>query len=151
MGVWMGDRLLGKRKSNPNGHFEDLDLLHFNDAILKAAGGTWRDPPTPEAIAAVTPEFTHMARQMMKIRDSAGHGLWGWKDPRTALTFPVYEPYLGDDAHLVVILRRPVNVARSLKSRNSIPIKNGVGLADAYNRQILTAAARHVGLEVTFR
>jgi len=143
-GVNMGQRLLGKRKSNPKGHYEDLDFLELNDKILKANGGTWRKPPDIIDPGKLSPAARALVEA--KMGDSE---LWGWKDPRTALTFALYEPFLGDDAHLVCVFRRPVNVARSLNSRNSIPIPNGVALTNTYNRAILEAAARHVGLEIT--
>lgn len=146
-GVHMGDDQLGARRSNPKGHFEDLDFLHLNDRILSLNGGSWDQPP-----GVIDPELGRAAaRHLVEAKMSAGHELWGWKDPRTALTYPVYEPYLGNDPHLVCVFRRPANVAASLHSRNRrISLARARKITDAYNRAILTAAARQVGLNIRF-
>jgi len=144
-GVDMGRRQLGRTKSNRKGHFEDKDFLELNIEILNANGGTWRNPPD-----TINPHLLgRAAQELVEAKMDTGNELWGWKDPRTALTYPIYEPHLGPDAHLVCVFRRPANVARSLESRNNIPIPQAAALADTYNRAILEAAAKHVGLDIT--
>lgn len=147
-GVNMGARLLGARKSQPAGHWEDKDFLELNEMLLKAAGGTWRNPPTPLRIRRAINRggYTGKAAALFAART----GMWGWKDPRTPLLWDLYEPLLPDDTILVCVFRRPKHVARSLASRNKMSAVESKELTDRTNRAILDAAARHVGLKATF-
>jgi len=51
LGIDMGRELIGKKVSNPLGHFEDKDFLDLNIKILKeAGGGSWDSTPAREDI-----------------------------------------------------------------------------------------------------
>ncbi len=130
-GVHMGDRLLGPAPSNPHGHWEDVDALHLNVALLAANGGDWRRPPdrihTP-------PDLERRIGDLVRSRNAA-HGLWGMKDPRLCLTWPAWLPHLkDDDLHVVNVWRHPDRIAESLTVRNGMPHGEGVALARLYQR-----------------
>jgi hypothetical protein len=149
--VHMGNRLLGARRSNPLGHYEDLDILELNDDILTDAGGSWKRPPPNDRLYRSIGLHKLEVARLVADRAAEGHSLWGWKEPRTALTWPAWDAAFGpdDDLHLIAIMRRPTHVARSLASRNNFTAEQANRLGRRYNTAILTALANHVGLQIT--
>ncbi len=144
-GVEMGDDMLGRSKSQPTGHWEDREFLRLNEEILKATGHSWRNPPTQQAVHAIDGTFAGRIRAMVAHRDKR-YERWGFKDPRSAILWPLYEPYFVDDLHLVCVFRGPAQVARSLSSRNGMALSKGEQLAALHNKLILAAARDLVGL-----
>ena len=61
----------------------------------------------------------------------ASHDAWVVKDPRLALTFPLWRPLLSE-AVVVWCVRNPVEIGVSLKGRNGFPIDLGIALWEAY-------------------
>ena len=133
--IHMGENLMEPASDNPQGFFENLVFVNLNDKILKAAGGSWHIPPTKEGILKVRSSFEDEIKDTI-AKESKEHELWGWKDPRTALTIDLYYPYL-INPHLICIFREPLEVAKSLKKRNRFSIEKGINLANIYNTRII--------------
>ena len=115
LGVHMGtDLVMDNHVHNPLGYFEDRDFLRLNERILTAAGGGWAKPPGGEAIAEVVKsgEFENEIMELAEARTEP----WGWKDPRTSLTLPVYQAVL-PDMKIIVINRQANAVVESLLVR----------------------------------
>jgi len=126
MGVDMG------AGSNP--HFEDGRFVACNQAIIQAAGGTWKEPPAPDRIWVACDAH---ADDILKLLDN-GRSYWGWKDPRQAVTIAGWAPYLKealDDVYLICIFRRPERVAQSLARLGQH--SDGYGLAQEYARRMM--------------
>lgn len=119
-GVHVGDRLMGPGHGNVHGHFEDYDFVELNERILVRAGGTWDWPPYEDAIERVVDVFWDETRELIEWKTfrakELGVEAWGWKDPRTVVTWPVYRDLL-DDPILLVVHRREELVASSLFER----------------------------------
>lgn len=104
---------------NPNGKvknyctFEDTDFLRLNGQILRAAGGSWNKPPVQVRIDARAEKF---APEIMKLVRRKQGKLWGWKDPRNALTIGLYHPHLVNP-HYVYIVRNVGDAANSILTR----------------------------------
>ena len=132
-GVHMGERLLGSHESNKYGHWEDIDFVYLNDQILKAAGGSWDNPPLELEI------LNAGLLMSQKIKDFVEHKqrdpFWGWKDPRTTLTIRCFMPYL-TNPHFIACYRKPKEVAESLNKRDGIPIKKGIEICKTYNARM---------------
>ena len=98
LGVNMGDRFLGPVKSMPV--WEDGDFVRCNSQILKLARGNWGNPPTRKQILKAC-EIPHLAK---RIRTLVGkkqkRKVWGWKDPRSALTIEAYHKHLKDPYYI---------------------------------------------------
>lgn len=94
------------------GNLEDRRFLLKNELMLKRMGLRW---DRPFGIAALLPLFQS---RMIKIagKREMKSGLWGWKDPRTVLTYPVWR-VIYPDAKWVVVYRNGVDVANSLSFR----------------------------------
>jgi hypothetical protein len=114
LGVHIGDELLGTHPSQPYGHWENVHFYRLNMEILKAAGGNWVNPPSVGAIQAVKPQFKG---RILKTIQGAKKKLWGWKDPRTCLTIPLYLPHL-EDPRFVLVYRETAAIVESLMRRS---------------------------------
>jgi hypothetical protein len=141
--ISMGDDLLPASGSNPRGHFEDRHFVRLNDRILSAAGGRWDRPPSQHAILEVGERFSDQIQSTLDLA-SSGKEIWGFKDPRTTLTVPLYVPFL-QNPHFVCCFRAPDQVARSLQRRNGFPLEKGLRLAAIYNRRLLAFLSDFTG------
>jgi hypothetical protein len=132
-GVFIGREL--------DGHFESPYFRRCNNEILSRAGSSWTDPWTYLERRA-EPEFHRGCREWVEeyLKNSFGTrflGLrhrtallgggawdWGWKDPRTCLTMPVWNE-IYPEAKLLHITRHPLDVAISLQRREEERRKAG--------------------------
>lgn len=134
-GVHMGDNLVPAGPGNPWGHWEDIDFVNLNDQILGAAGGQWDIPPEPGEIEKVAEAFSGKVSELLASKqrraEESGYVAWGWKDPRTVLTFPVYRPYLTDPV-LVIVRRDFTDIVSSLCRRDHLHPVNVKPLTTIY-------------------
>ena len=116
VGVEMGQEL--------DRHLEALCFQSINDELLRTNQANWLNP-APFVSRLSDPDFVgHMAKlaeRMLKNKmDSFGEiepgQFWGWKDPRTTLTLPIWQR-LFPEAKVVHITRHGVAVGLSLKRR----------------------------------
>ena len=128
---------------NPNGHFESRALMHLNNALLGQMGRTWWYPPPDgpgyDAVAARITTTTAQARRAFRRVHQVTP--WVWKDPRTSVLLPFWRAALGPHLAAVVVVRNPLEVARSLQRRHGVPLSFGVALWERYNRLILRHSA----------
>lgn len=118
LGVNMGDKLYPPAHGNPFGHYEDIDFIETNTAILRAAGGEWHNPPSDFQIRVYGAREGQRLIDLVKDR-SAKHSTWGFKDPRTCLTLPLYLPHLISPV-FVIVERCCKDIAASLNKRDGI-------------------------------
>src|SRR5688500_12432536 len=93
-GLWLGeaDQLMPPRPDNQDGFWEHVGFVAINDDVLESLGGWWDYPP-PDAhggwevaeSARVRPDLDKLAATF------DGREPWGWKDPRTSLTLPLWQ------------------------------------------------------------
>jgi hypothetical protein len=113
-GVFLGDRLIGARASNPFGHFEDLEIVGLHDRLLGRNGLTWQ---TDHAGPVDAGDEGRAAMAEIAGR-RAPHGIWGFKDPRACF-------FLDDwwravpTAKVIGVVRHPSGAAASLLRRES--------------------------------
>lgn len=131
LGVNMGERLMAESRANPVGYFEDKAFLRLNRKILHAAGGTWYDPPSAEAIRTQKEPFRSEVEALFQDKPA----LWGWKDPRTSLTLEVYLDHL-PHPHVVVTHRDPEAIAQSLVNRGDMQHEEALALVSLYEERI---------------
>jgi hypothetical protein len=148
-GVAMGDDLLQGHSSNPWGHFEDIEFIALNDAILRAAGGSWDNPPPEEAILDQASRYEASIKALVAANDGnvdPDYPIWGWKDPRTTLTIRLFVRYL-TRPHFIACFRNPWDVAASLEKRDGMSIDKGVALAREYNRRMINFLSELGGIK----
>ena len=149
-GLYLGeeDELLPASPDNTDGYWEHRHVVGLNDEILLALGSAW-DVPSPLLEGWPYEErFNALrVRAELLLEKFAEHEPWGWKDPRTSLTLAFWKsldgiqiPFwsgLGQDLKVVVCLRDPLEVFRSLRDRKFTPSSSGLELWQTYNQRIL--------------
>lgn len=122
---------------NPEGFWEHRGFLHVNDQVLRLLGGGWDFVPDFPAGWEKRPELTHArAEAAQLIGTFAGREPWGWKDPRTSLTLPFWSLLL-PNLKVLVCVRNPLEVIRSLQKRGYASFAFGQNLWLRHNRQLL--------------
>lgn len=122
---------------NARGHFEMLDAVRLDEAVLARSGGHWLSPP---ADVRWTDEQAATRDRLLSTRVAGRPALI--KDPRALLVLPFWRassvPF-----HAIAIVRHPLAVARSLESWRATPIDEGLTLWTAHNRALHADRANH--------
>lgn len=117
--------LMPPAHDNPEGYWESQRLADFNDEILALAGTRWDDWLPVNAHFAETliwPQLVARGREALRA-EFGDAPLFVLKDPRNCKLGTYWPEVLaaeGIDAVFVVPLRNPIEVARSLATRNGI-------------------------------
>jgi hypothetical protein len=121
----------------------------INDGLLALADATWTKPEpflvrldypgrSGESVEAFTDRCRRTSEEMLSegfakqflglhgARKLTGSqvGAWGWKEPRTCLTLPIWQA-LYPEARYVHIVRHPLDVALSLRARQERKSREG--------------------------
>lgn len=116
LGVDLGpeEEMLEPSDVNPAGFWEQREIVELNEEILAALGGAWWRPPPRPAGWERTAEMASFASRIAELveRRFDGRGRWGFKDPRTTLTLPLWRSVVGELDHLIC-LRNPLEVVAS--------------------------------------
>lgn len=126
--------------------YENKDFVKLNNKILAKAGGGWNDIPDEVDVLEAGEDMRKEIVELVKMYESQ---FWGFKDPRTSLTAPVYLPLLdkdGGDVYMVAIFRKPKRVAESLYRCHKVEKGRGMVLAREYARRVLKAVREFVNL-----
>jgi O-antigen biosynthesis protein len=147
-----GEDVLAKaRSSNPEGHWEHYRLMRLNERILRALGGSWREPPEMPPGWESSPELAaerDEARALL-FESFAGHELWGWKDPRSSLTLPFWQCLIAEMRY-VICLRNPLDIAASLERREGMSVAQALALWRVYVAAALAQTAGRPRLLVRY-
>lgn len=118
LGVELGDHLRPGTWKNPQGFFEDQDLLDISRRLRRAFGLRPRSVALVEPSRWQEPEVQALRQEAVEtIRRRFGrYPLWGFKDGRTLRFLPFWQEVfasLDAEVNYVVVARNPLNVARS--------------------------------------
>lgn len=141
-GLYLGPEevLRPSNLDNQDGFWEHLGFNEINDELLAQFGGAWDSPPLmPEGWVGKDEHQPLRDRAEALVSEFSGREPWGWKDPRNSLTLPFWFE-LVPDLKLVVCLRNPFEVDRSLRVRAHWPRPFGLRLWRLYNQAILDAS-----------
>jgi hypothetical protein len=116
---------------NQRGNRENLDVMKLQEDILEQSGGSWDSPPP-----VVEWKAAHFETARELLAAHAGNPVWGFKDPRTVLTFDGWKR-LVPDLQPVGIFRHPLRVAQSLETRNQLELGRSLALWKIYNERLL--------------
>jgi len=133
-GVYFGDVSLANQY-NKKGNRENNAIMLINDSILEHSHGSWSDPP--KKIKWTAEHEKQGVKIINNFEENSDSNSWGFKDPRTLLTFPFWQKLLSS-YKLVGTIRSPISVANSLKTRDqSFTISKGLDLWLKYNQSLL--------------
>ena len=148
LGVDFSERLIDPAEDNPKGFFEHTDIWQQDQKILESLGSQWDDPlPLPDDwqdsdVVAKTGAQVHAILR----RDFDRSMLAGIKDPRMCRLMPSWRGWLLRESfspHIVLVIRRPVEVIASLAKRDHLPADQ---VAWVWLRHVLEAEAATRGL-----
>lgn len=123
--------------NNTRGYWESRSMMQFNNELLGALGASWRCPPV-----VVRPSAFRLAKELSVGRSllSSSHPTrqWAWKDPRNCSLVPFWRAALEFELAAVVVLRHPLEVARSLAAtRERIATEESLALWERSLRSVL--------------
>ncbi len=132
LGIDFGEPIehIPANRNNPDGYFEQAELVAIDDAILAAAGGAVFDPPAADYAGRLEPSV--LQALMRRIRDfveyrTLNRQTFGLKDPRLALTFPLWKRAM-PTAIPVIVFRDPGAAAVSIVDQGRIPLQQALDL-----------------------
>ena len=124
LGVDIGSHHLA-RADNPRGFFEEPQFVAINERLLQALGADWKSfkaLPLSCFSRLLAEETGRLAREFL-LTFCASSLPRGLKDPRASRLLPFWLPLcsaLNIALSVIVVLRNPVNVARSLAKRDAL-------------------------------
>lgn len=119
----LGDNLYPAQESNPKGHWEDMELLSLNEAILQHLGMAW------DTLASLSEHdvrslsdagFADRASVFLKGKMASTSPMIGLKEPRMSRLLPFWKAVFARENIVplsFVIYRNPASVAASLAKR----------------------------------
>ncbi len=110
-GINIGTNLLHGTSTNPDGHFEDLEVLKLHESILQYNGVDYLTSSSDLNINEV-----HEQLAIDYINNRIGEKLWSFKDPRASLFLDWWKS-LYPGFKFIFIIRDCESVARSLLNR----------------------------------
>ncbi len=131
-------RLMPPGEGNPNGFWQNLDMDAITEEVLASLSGEWDFllPPMPDGWEQAD-ALAGLRQRAEEQAAALGRRLpWGWKDPRASLTIPFWSRLL-PGLRTLVVLRHPVETARSLVKRVSSSPAMAQHLWLQYYRRIL--------------
>ena len=135
--------LMPPHSDNPKGFFESVAIAKFHDELLQSAGSNWRDwrlfnPSWRQS--AIAADFRQRAKRLF-AEEFGGFPAPILKDPRICRFVPFWLDVLREmhtTPRVVMPIRSPLDVARSLNRRDGISLARGLAL---WLRHVLDAEA----------
>ena len=140
--VWVGEEteLTDANVENPLGFWERRDMRDLCDQMLHSAGADWWKIANFDPKAIPRAALAEQLRNFEKIVSELDkYQAWVIKEPRLCLLLPVLRRYVNNPV-CIHIYRNPLEVARSLQTRNGFSISAGLALWEVYNLHALKAS-----------
>ncbi|MGK7911919.1 MAG: glycosyltransferase [Synechococcus sp.] len=142
MGAYCGQpsMLTGANDENPKGFFERRDIRQICDRLLHSTGADWWKV-SDFSVKNIPNEVIEECHDVFQaaLTDLNSHLPWVIKEPRLCLLFPIFRQWLTDPI-CIHVHRNPLEVARSLRTRNGFSISFGLALRETYHRHAISAS-----------
>ena len=125
---------INKTVDNPRGYFESTLIVPFNDNLLSLAKAAWDEPPLATINWNQGKYLSLASNYREQFNEYALTNNWIDKDPRLALTAPLFQHLLLKRVPYAVSLRSPHEVALSLYYRDGFSFNKGLLIWFLYNR-----------------
>jgi len=131
-GLYFGKVLDGNvRGKNAKGLIEPEAVIFMHENLLQANNGSWHEPPQEVIWARL-----HTSVRDLFIESRSNRQIWGFKEPRTLITFEGWLDAL-ETWSAVGIIRNPAKVVMSLHNRNGFGFNKCFDIWVAYNQRLL--------------
>ncbi len=139
MGAYLGPpgSVKGANPENPKGFWENDALVELNKSVLGAQRCLWNRLSSFDADKLTGDQLGTLrrrARDFLIGLDASRP--WAVKDPRMCLLLPFWRPLL-EVPVCVLVNRHVLEVARSLRTRNDIPLHVGIAMWELHTREVL--------------
>jgi hypothetical protein len=154
-GIIMGEEHSFRPKpmrENPKGFYENHEFRVINDQILRGHGYAVKsfNPDVPKIDQLPPSAHSQMVARIEQYRNV--YEWWGWKDPRTCLTLPMWLKVMTDmgikkeEVRVLIPSRAPAEVADSMKARGNREKQEGQfeALARTYHERAMEAMGPHI-------
>lgn len=140
-GLYLGEEghLMPANPENPEGYWEHVQFVNLNDDLLSFLGGGWDFPPATPQGWLDDPKLAPLMEKATKLcNEFRNREPWGWKDPRNSLTIDFWKAVF-PDIKVVICVRNPREVAKSLHKRGVSSNAFGFHLWKTYNETLLAS------------
>lgn len=122
--------LMAANAHNSKGFFEHVGLNAINVEIMVKFGGEWYAPPVlPSGWENLGTLEDIRKRAAERIESTFGKAsIWGFKDPRTCITFPFWKKVVKDPIRVVIVGRNPLSSSRSLQEAQKVLVSEAMDL-----------------------
>jgi hypothetical protein len=141
-GLYLGreEDLVSSAEDNSEGFWENAKFHIINEKILASFEGGWDIPPALEVGWETSPHLAAITQNAsLLIEGISQRPVWGWKDPRNSLTLLFWKRLI-PNLKIIICLRNPFEVYRSLARRESASSVFSYNLWLTYYQQLLTSA-----------
>lgn len=119
--------------ANPKGYWESVSLYSHNEALLKSHGASWHSPDALSAQWQHHPNTKLWRTKLLSIISTVfgNSGIPIIKDPRFCVLIPALTMWLESSdlsVKLLIPIRHPHEVAKSLSIREGISLQQGIHL-----------------------
>jgi hypothetical protein len=129
------DDLVPASSSNEQGHWESKTLVRVDSRLLREIGCSTYAPPEPMASWKEVNNYQVVKRVAEGWLSSTYRGIpMALKDPRMCLTLPFWREVLPAPVAAILVLRDPIQNARSREARDHVPMTMGLAIWDRYQR-----------------
>lgn len=152
-GAYAGDSgdLTGSSIENQKGFFERRDIRQISDALLHAAGADWWKISDFEIGHIEQSQLEVQRNAFARVVENLSQAkTWIIKEPRLCLLLPVLIDLIPNPI-CIFIYRNPIEVAKSLRTRNQISLQQGIALWEKYNWSAIEATRARSRVYVSYQ
>jgi hypothetical protein len=130
LGMRLGPELWPGDQFNEEGYFEDKEIWSIHERIFAILRRSWDTLTTIQPFPSLWWQSDSMRRfktqmiDLLRARISEAPGVWGFKDPRTAMLLPLWDDVFQAcqvQPVFALCVRHPAGVAASLAARDGFP------------------------------
>jgi hypothetical protein len=142
--------LTGSNVENPKGFFERRDIRQICDELLYSADADWWKTSAFEIGKVGNIQLKQQRMAFAEIVNVLSkEKVWILKEPRLCLLLPLLLDIIPKPICLL-IYRNPIEVAKSLRTRNQISLQQGISLWEKYTLSALDAIHSKPHIRVSY-